>query len=180
MRSALLRFVALLVFLLPVSAAHASFKFGTDEDIHFIQDVTLKGANQEPLYLGYMTRTKYFIAGMYVEDVGYVLGVKGQSKRYYDMPKGEDLARFQRAGYLPNPIPGHSLGFLDYVVGYSLWWALALVAAMTGFSFYRKRKDAAAAAASEEAPASADAAPPDAAPVASASVAAPPAVTPQA
>ncbi len=166
MRLVLLRLLAFAVLLIPLSSAHANFKFGTDEDLHLIQDVTLTGAKQEALYLGYMTRSKYFLLGMYVEDAGYVLGVKGEGKRYYEMPKGEDLARFQRAGHLPNPLPPYKLGFFDYLVGYSLWWASALVVGLLAWSAYRRMNAAppdeatptaasAAAPASEAAPGSA-------------------------
>jgi hypothetical protein len=153
MRLVLLRLATFLLLLVPLSSAHANFKFGTDEDIHSIQDVTLKGAKQEPLYLGYMTRTKFFLLGAYVEDVGYVLGVKGEGKRYYEMPKGEELARFQKAGFLPDPIPTYKLGFFDYLNGYSLWWAGAIVALMGVFGVFRKKKAIAPAASTPTAPA---------------------------
>jgi hypothetical protein len=74
--------------------------------------------------------------------------VKGQSKKFYHLPKGDELARFQNAGTLPNPLPPYRLGFLDYLVGYSLWWALALVAVFWGIGSWRKRK-----APAEESPA---------------------------
>ena len=136
--------LALLVF--PAERAQAQYRFGTDEEIHFIEDVPLKGAENEALYLGYMTRTHNFILGYSVEDAGYVLGVKGESKKFYHMPKGDDLARFQKAGTLPDPLPPYRLGFFDYVVGYSLWWALALVAVFWGIGSWRKRKGPEAAA----------------------------------
>ena len=56
------------------------------------------------------------------------------------MPKGEELAKFQAAGTLPSPLPPYRLGILDYVVGYSLWWGLALVALFWGIGAWRKRK----------------------------------------
>ena len=143
----------LAVLLLPTDRAKAAeYRFGAEEEIHAIQDVPLKGAKEEDLYLGYMTRTQNFLLGLYVEDRGYVLGVKGESKRYYDLPQGEDLARFQNAGTLPNPLPPYKLGFLDYLVGYSLWWALALIALFWGIGKWNKRKKKAQTA---EAPASA-------------------------
>ena len=139
-------FIALVgSLLLPVSQADAAWRFGKDEEIRFIQDVTLKGANNEALYLGYMTRTQNFLAGLYIEDAGYVLGVKGESKKYYNMPTGEELARFQRNGTLPDPLPTYSLGFFDYFIGYSAWWVIALVIAWYAFDVMRKRKKAAAA-----------------------------------
>jgi hypothetical protein len=145
MRRTLFLAFALVLLLLAPDGAQAQYRFGTDEEIHFIQDVPLKGANDEALYLGYMTRTHNFLLGYSVEDVGYVLGVKGESKRFYHMPEGDDLARFQSAGTLPNPLPPYRLGVFDYVAGYSLWWGLALVAVFWAVGARRKKKGAAAA-----------------------------------
>ena len=139
MRHAVLAFLFALL-LLPVDRAHAQYRFGTDEQIHFFQDVPLKGAKDEALYLGYMTKTKNFLLAVSVEDAGYVLGVKGESGRFYQMPKGEELAKFQTAGTLPSPLPPYRLGIFDYVVGYSLWWGLAFVALFWGIGSWRKRK----------------------------------------
>lgn len=140
-----LRFVPLLVLALVMSSPAQAYKFGTDESIHKIQDVTLKGAEDEKLFLGYMTRTRWFLAGIYVEDAGYVLGVDGPGKRYFNMPTGEPLAGFQRNGFLPDPLPGYSLSVWDYIFGYSLWWALALGALWVWFADRRKRRAAAQA-----------------------------------
>jgi hypothetical protein len=146
MRRTLLLAFMLALLLLPAERAQAQYRFGTDEEIHFIQDVPLKGAENEELYLGYMTRTRNFLLGYSVEDAGYVLGVKGGSKKFYHMPQGDDLARFQKAGTLPDPLPPYRLGFFDYVAGYSLWWGLGLVALFWAVGAWRKRRGAAGAA----------------------------------
>jgi hypothetical protein len=101
MRRGLLLVVAFFCLLMPARNASAAWQFGEDDTIHFLQDVTLKGANQEALFLGYMTKIQFFVAGVYVTDAGYVLGVKGDSKKFYHMPTGEELARFQKGGFLP-------------------------------------------------------------------------------
>jgi hypothetical protein len=128
------------ILLFPFGSARADYRFGEDEEIHHIEDVTLKGANSEALYLGYMTKTKNFIAGYSVEDAGYVLGVKGESKKFYPMPTGEELARFQKAGHLPDPLPPYRPGFWTYFMGYSLWWILALVGVWWIWDEWRKRR----------------------------------------
>ncbi len=128
-----------LLAILPSREAHA-FRFGTDETIHRIEDVKLKGAEDEALYLGYMTRIPNFLLGVYVEDAGYVLGVREKTGRFYPMPKGEELASFQRNGFLPNPLPTYRIGTLDYIMGYSLWWALALTLAFLWYGNWRKRR----------------------------------------
>lgn len=137
----------LLALVLPPSAARA-YRFGTDETINVIQDVKLKGAKDEALFLGYMTRMHFFLAGTYVEDAGYVLGVRGESKTFYPMPEGQELARFQRGGFLPDPLPPYSLTALDYIFGYSLWWLLPIIALLVWWGDRRKKGRAAAAAAS--------------------------------
>jgi len=133
----------LLFLLLPAGSVHA-LRFGEDDTIHFLQDVSLKGANGEALYLGYLTKMYMFGAGLYVTDGGYVLGVKGEGKKFYPMPAGDELVRFQKAGSLPNPLPPYSLGFFDYLFGYSLWIVLVVVIAWTAIQTMRKKKTVAA------------------------------------
>src|SRR5262245_49353943 len=139
---------ALLVAILCCSAAtaaHAKVMFGRDETVHYLQDVKLTGPNQEALYVGYLTAIQFFLAGVYVEDEGYVLGVKGDSKKFFPMPTGEDLKGYQQRGLLPDPLPPYSLGFLDYVFGYSLWIAIAVVVLWSVFDWKRKKAREAAA-----------------------------------
>ena len=115
----------LLFLALAPQAAQAKFMFGKDEMIHHIQDVTLKGAKDEALYLAFKTTKQFFGLGLYVNDDGYVLGVKGESKRFYKMPTGEQLASFQKRGLLPSPLPKYELSIWEYIFGYSLWLVLA-------------------------------------------------------
>ena len=115
-------------------AAFALVQFGTQETTHILQDVRLKGAQGEQLYLGYMTRTQSFLLPMYVSDAGYVLGIKGDRERYFKMPAGAELARLQQAGALPKPLPPYRLTVGDYVMGYLLWIVLALFG--IGFAIY--------------------------------------------
>ncbi len=160
MRRGLLLIAVLALFLIPTRQAQA-YRFGTDQDIHFIQDVKLKGAQEEALYLGHLVETFFVFAGVYVSDKGYVLGVKGDSKKYYDMPTGEKLARFQRAGLLPDPLPPYSLNFFDYAFGYSIWWLIPIVIVWAVWDTQRKKRKAAEAAAANAA--NPPAAPPSAA-----------------
>lgn len=136
--------ILLVLFGLLLAGPAQAARFGTDESIHRIEDVKLKGAKDEPLYLGYVTRIRWFGGGIYVEDGGYVLGVQGNSKRFYPMPEGEALKRFQRDGFLPDPLPKYSLSFFDYLFGYSLWIVLAGVGLFWLVSKFRKPGGAAA------------------------------------
>jgi len=126
--------------------AQARVMFGKDETIHFLQDVKVTGPNNESLYLGYMSAIQFFVAGIYVQDEGYVLGVKGDSKKFFHMPDGDQLKSFQQRGLLPDPLPPYSLSFFDYAFGYSLWIVIAVVVLWTGVDWLRKRKPGDAAA----------------------------------
>jgi uncharacterized protein len=142
-------FSVLLVAILCFSAsaaAHAKVMFGKDQTIHFLQDVKVTGQNQEPLYLGYTTTIQFFLAGLYVQDDGYVLGVKGDSKKFYPMPAGDELKSFQQRGLLPDPLPPYSLSFFDYLFGYSLWIVVAVIVLWGVFDWQRKRRAREAAA----------------------------------
>jgi hypothetical protein len=108
-------------------AVAGRFLFGTAETIHHLQDVGLKGPNSEELYLGYKTSVVNFGAGLYVSDDGYVLGIKGDETRYFQMPAAAALARLQQARLLPDPLPAYKLDVFDYLIGYSLWIILAIV-----------------------------------------------------
>ena len=144
MRKILMLLALSLVFLAPTRPADAKLLFGTQETIHFLQDVEVTGPNQEKLFLGYMTRIENFVGGLYVQDVGYVLGVKGDARKYFHMPEGNELARFQRDGFLPDPLPAYELGAFDYIMGYSLWLILAFGGGWQAFASWRKRRKAAA------------------------------------
>ena len=121
--------------------AHAAM-FGKDETIHFIQDVKITGPKGEKLYLGYMTAIQYFLAGLYVKDEGYVLGVTGKNKSYFNMPKGDKLKSLQKRGLIPDPLPKYSLGVIDYLLGYSLWIVIVVLGLWQLFSFLRKQRAA--------------------------------------
>lgn len=134
-----LRVILIVCLGLFAAAPAQAYRFGTDENIHKIQDVKYKGSQGEELYLGYMTRVPNFMLGLYLEDAGYVLGISGQSSRFYHMPQGDELKSLQRTGLLPDPLPPYEIGTLDYVMGYSLWWALGLVALFMLIGHIRKK-----------------------------------------
>jgi hypothetical protein len=131
--------ITMVMLVASASSAHA-FRFGEDESIVFIQDVTLKGAKDEALFLAYKTTTQNLFGGLYVQDNGYVLGVKGDSKRYYQLPTGDELKDFQQRGLLPSPLPTYSLSFWDYLFGYSLWVMLVVVGVWSLFDIIRRRR----------------------------------------
>lgn len=146
--------LGLALWLMPSGRAEAQYRFGSQDEINRIQDVKLKGADNEELFLGYIVRTHWFFLGYNVEDRGYILGIPGGGNRFYEMPKGDELAGFQRNGYLPDPLPPYSLSFWDYLFGYSDWWSIPIIVALSIYgSRRRKRKAAEKAAAAGTSPA---------------------------
>lgn len=105
-------------------------RFGKDESITKITSVNLTGNEGERLFLGYKTTSYWLVAGVYLKDDGYVLGVE-DGDSYYDMPEGEELARLQASGGLPQILPEYSIPLAEYAFGYSLWIVLAGVGAWT-------------------------------------------------
>lgn len=122
-----LLFVLAICFTAMAGEARAWTPFGTQETIHKIADVELKGPDGVALFLGYKTSINYFLGGMSVSDDGYVLGLQSDKARFLDMPPPDKLAEFQAEGLLPNPLPGYSLSLGDYIGGFSLWLGLAVV-----------------------------------------------------
>ena len=133
---------AVFAFTLPQQAGARGLQFGKSEKINHIADVKLKGAKQEALFLAYKTTTQSFLLPAYMNDDGYVLGVVGDSKKYYSMPKAEKLAAFQKNGYLPNPLPKYAIPFLDYLFGYLLWVTVGVLLLWgLGRKTLRRKKD---------------------------------------
>ncbi len=125
--------------------ARAWTPFGTVEHISRMEDVGLTTPAGDALFLGYKTSTVYFLLGVYVANDGYVLGLRSNPKHYVDMPPPDVLADFQKKGLLPAPLPPYSLGFGDYLKGYSLWIVVvpllaAYVAAFVAIRSRRRRR----------------------------------------
>lgn len=110
---------------------------GRQQEIHKITDVKLTGENNEPLYLGYATTVFLFGGGVALVDEGYVLGIQGSDRECHRLPDERELARYQKQGLLPDPLPAYHIGFWQYIYGFWLWIALGLVA--TGLALARRR-----------------------------------------
>lgn len=89
--------------------------YGEDENIHDIERI--EGTDY---YLCYKTTTHFLIAGLYVENDGYVLRNENEHNRYI-LLDDEKIKELQGVGMLPNPLPKYSLGVWEYLFGYSLW-----------------------------------------------------------
>lgn len=127
--------LVLVLAFLPLAGAPAQAKglgFGSDEKIRSLSDINLRGPSGEMLFLAHKVTTQFFLLGVQVKDDGYVLGVKGDSRKYFRLPDAQ-LQRLQQQGLLPSPLPGYRLGKMDYLIGYSLWLALAAMGVWFGF-----------------------------------------------
>jgi hypothetical protein len=139
MRRGLLILAAFLLIALSGRDAHAGLlMFGTQERVNHLQDINMKGPKGEALYLGFLTSMHAFMLPYSVSDGGYVLGIKGVSGEYYQLPQ-EKIEPMQRAGVLPNPLPVYRRTAFDKVVGHILWPAL-LIIAVAGFISSRRRE----------------------------------------
>jgi len=137
-RLALALFAA--VMLLPTSADAAKLHFGSDEKLHVLAETQITNEDKR-ISLCYKTYTYFLIGGVYTTDE-YVLCEGGASTRYWPMPQGAGLANLQQQGLLPSPLPAYKRPTLDYVMGYSLWLLIVIVAAW-GYLDSRRSKAAA-------------------------------------
>ena len=130
-------------FMLAANAAQAAM-FGKDETIHFIQDVDITSQDNKPLFLGHKTTTNWIIAGVSISDDGYVFGVREDHSKYIETTP-EEIAKFQKSGLLPTPLPPYKIPLIEYILGYSLWIVIPIVALVYLIGWLRKKKAPAAA-----------------------------------
>lgn len=117
--------------------------FGKDQNIHLIEpkfEIPLldeKGYQMAdsvgvPIIgkLAYLVEIQFFIAGVWVNDGGYI--ITNDKESFY--PISEDVQKITEE-YINNKFPDYSLSFFDYLFGYSLWIAIIGVIA------YYKIKD---------------------------------------
>ena len=127
-------FILTVFALMAVSGnAHARGIFGTQDTIHHLQDIGMKGPKGEALYLGFLTSTHAFMLPYSMSDGGHVFGVRGTSDKFYRPPK-EMIDLMQIAGGLPQPLPVYRRTALDYIWGYALWPFLLIIAVACFFA----------------------------------------------
>jgi len=120
--------------------AEAKVLFGTKATVHRIADVSLKGPKGEDLYLARLSTMRFFLLGVYLEDNGYVLGIKGTHDTYYDLPSKPVLLAAQKTGLLPDPLPEYSFSLWEYLLGYSMWLFIAFLFVSSVISKRKKRR----------------------------------------
>ena len=120
--------------------------FGSQESTYKIQATDIKNDKGQSLDLGHKVSTLYIFLGVYAHDDGYVLQVRGDSSHYYDLTPAK-IANYQAEGLLPKPLPSYSIPFWDYLLGYSLWIALAVTAVLKIWGAIKKRTNPAVSSA---------------------------------
>ena len=132
-----------IALLLACTTASAGILIGNYDNLQRLMPVEMKGKEGEALALGFRTTRVVFGLGIYVKNQGYVLMPADGNATYYPL-EPELLKELQDAGSLPKELPDHWLPLSEYALGYSLWWAIALVAAYIRFDEIRKKKAVAA------------------------------------
>jgi len=117
------------------------YRFGEEEKVKCIADVTLELTKGEALCVAYKTRTRSFVAPLYMRDDGYVLGVRAaEVGKYYPMPVGGELESLQDAGLLPRPLPSYEISTFQYISGHLVPVVIVVMIALGLGSRWRKRR----------------------------------------
>jgi tetratricopeptide (TPR) repeat protein len=136
-RAALIGLIASIA--IGMTPAHAAkLWFGTQDYLHNIQDIEVKGPKGEALYLGHKYSFHSFILPYQVTDDGYILGIRGE-QRFYRLDDST-IKSMQARGQLPAPLPTYQLSALDYAMGYSGWIALVFIIGLIPLSMISKRR----------------------------------------
>jgi len=115
-------FIVAVFILMAVSGRDAqAAKFGTQDSLQLLQELTTRGPQGEALALGYVTTTHFFFLP-YNMTGDYVLIVAGGGRDlhgraidvYHRLPK-EKIEEMQRAGELPNPLPPYRHTIVNYL-----------------------------------------------------------------
>lgn len=107
------------------------------EYLEKIQDTEIKTRSGESLYLAYKYSHHLFILPYRMTDDGYVLGVMGNSHRYYTLDAAM-IASLQEQKLLPAPLPPYSISLIDYAFGHLLWIVAAGIGVSILFAFRRE------------------------------------------
>lgn len=102
------------------------FVFGQTDDLNCIQDIKESEFLPSELCLAEYNIYNYFFAG--ISTTSNLLIAEKHGNGYMDVPTGNELALFQSAGALPNPLPTYSRPIIDYLYGYSLWLLFGVIA----------------------------------------------------
>lgn len=140
LKNAAATLVALAAVAATTGAAEAArYRFGTDEALHAYAKTGMTH-EKKPVSLCYKSSTYNVFAPVYTTDEMVLCDEK--KKLYWPVPTGERLSKLQALGLMPKPLPAYERPPLDYVVGYSLWIALAGFGAFSlGANMIGRKKD---------------------------------------
>ncbi len=141
MKPLVIFFVAILCLSTATEAHAARLHFGNKDELRILQDVSVTSPKGEDLFLAHRITTTYFLLGVWVQDNGYVLAIKG-GEGYYPMPDDKTLKLMQAAKLLPNPLPAYKLREIDYIMGYSMYIFILVIGVWVLFqkTFGRKKQ----------------------------------------
>jgi hypothetical protein len=135
------KLLMLVLLLFGLSApVFAKFVFGNGETVRFVANTTITAPDGARLYLGRKITTHSFLLPYSATDDGYVLGVSGDSKRYFPLPAGAQLEKLQLQGALPKPLPAWEFSEVDWLFHHSLWLGLAGLALWAAYSVMKARR----------------------------------------
>lgn len=100
------------------SAEAAKMRFGAEETLTHYADTGVQ-VGGEKLSLCYKATTQWFLLGVWTTDEAVLCDQA--RRRYWALPKGDQLKQLQAAKRLPDPIPPYERPFIEYAFGYSLW-----------------------------------------------------------
>lgn len=134
MKKTLKIFLLIAVFGL-FNTAHAKLPlfFGDQDYFEDIASVAPIKDGRDTYKFGYRVSIKWFLAGIYAKDEGYVLS----NANTYIPLNAEMIAELQAMGELPKEIPTYSLPVDYYLKGYSLW---IIIAGFVIFGLIKSRK----------------------------------------
>ena len=139
MKKYLLAPALMLASALAFAGVPVSISMGNADQLQELIPVPLKNAEGESLLLGYRTTRVVFGLGLYIKNQGYVLIPAGRSRAYYSL-EANDIEAMQHSGVLPKDLPPHTLPLQDYLVGYSLWIAIAIAAFYVWYTEKRAKR----------------------------------------
>lgn len=118
--------IAFVIFSADVFAG--KMMFGEQDSFRKFQDVEFKDPNGKELYLAHRITTKFFIAGVYIKEQGYVLPLKNSEEDIYYPLTAAQIIEMQADGSLPKQLPKYEFTLWEYAFGYSLWLLIGIMA----------------------------------------------------
>lgn len=134
--------MAAILFIWPSQAHGFAGYFGTQDRIKCIQPIkeehpavvrpaiwTAQTLNDPKYSLCHKYSIFFLVAGVYLQDDGYVLAEGDDAFKYVPLDNAK-IKEFQEKGLLPDPLPGYTIPVSQYLIGYSLW--ILIAASITG------------------------------------------------